>query len=378
MKPNNFFLLLILSVSFLIPQQANAFFGEEKTIYKLIPEEFLVAPEGTNYTTIHRCYSFDFDSQGNIIILDSGNYRVLKFDLNGKFLNSFGRKGKGPGEFQSPQWISSGPKDNIYIGQRNRLFEFNKNGQYLDALTLLSDYLQVPLRFSFISEKQILAKVFDTSVKGGEKPKNINEIIRKTYIAMYDLDKKTCNYISKIYKTPLGSYEVFIINPVVNKDHQIYFSTFEQKKYEIYKYSSSGTLIKTISKDYKPVKYSNAEKKELLEKRKMFGGSYKAKLMGSELPPIPEYHNSIHFLLKGTHNSLWVFTNEGKNEKLLSVDLYNENDELTKTVFFDCEYLLKTGSDRLKIYGKYAYAIILDENDEEKFVRFLLPKVIWN
>lgn len=79
-----------------------------------------------------------------------------------------------------------------------------------------------------------------------------------------------------------------------------------------------------------------------------------------------------------SYNFLWVFTNEGINDQLLSVDLYNLKDELKKKLFFDCKYLLKTGYDRMKIHGKYVYAIIIEKNKEEKFVRFLLPDHIWN
>jgi len=40
------------------------------------------------------------DRQGNIYILDAGSNRIKKFDRKGKFVTSFGRKGKGPGEFE--------------------------------------------------------------------------------------------------------------------------------------------------------------------------------------------------------------------------------------------------------------------------------------
>ena len=39
-------------------------------------------------------------SEGNIFVLDDGNHRIQKFDKDGNYLLSFGRKGQGPGEFQ--------------------------------------------------------------------------------------------------------------------------------------------------------------------------------------------------------------------------------------------------------------------------------------
>jgi len=41
------------------------------------------------------------DANGNLYILDSGNYRIQKFDLDGKFIATFGRKGQGPSDLSS-------------------------------------------------------------------------------------------------------------------------------------------------------------------------------------------------------------------------------------------------------------------------------------
>lgn len=42
------------------------------------------------------------DSQGNIFALDGGNCRIQKFDSDGNYLHTIGRKGQGPGEFNRP------------------------------------------------------------------------------------------------------------------------------------------------------------------------------------------------------------------------------------------------------------------------------------
>jgi len=38
-----------------------------------------------------------FDSEENIFVLDAGNCRIQKFDKNGSFLQTIGRRGQGPG-----------------------------------------------------------------------------------------------------------------------------------------------------------------------------------------------------------------------------------------------------------------------------------------
>jgi len=75
------------------------------------------------------------DSQGNIYILESGETRIQVFDRNGRFLKSLGKKGQGPGEFQSPVFIRVSNNDELYvvditrrcISVFTRRMEFKKN-----------------------------------------------------------------------------------------------------------------------------------------------------------------------------------------------------------------------------------------------------------
>ena len=44
----------------------------------------------------------EIDTEGNVLIADTGNHRVVKFDAAGKFMLSFGVKGRNDGEFIRP------------------------------------------------------------------------------------------------------------------------------------------------------------------------------------------------------------------------------------------------------------------------------------
>jgi len=59
------------------------------------------------------------DDAGNIYILDSGNCRVQKFGLDGKYLATFGRKGQGPGEFSRPACIDIDARGFLYVLDRD-------------------------------------------------------------------------------------------------------------------------------------------------------------------------------------------------------------------------------------------------------------------
>ena len=106
------------------------------------------------------------DNNGNIFILDGGNYRVLKFDPKGNFLLSFGRKGKGPGEFIRPNKIRIGSNNNVYINQSNKLINFTNDGEYLENIVLSQNYHYSPYPESLSRASRYLDLVFSI-ISGG-------------------------------------------------------------------------------------------------------------------------------------------------------------------------------------------------------------------
>jgi hypothetical protein len=75
------------------------------------------------------------DKDKNIYVLNQLGHRVLKFDINGKFLKQIGKKGKGPGEFWLPSEISVDGKGHLFVeddGNR-RIQIFNSDGKYLGS-----------------------------------------------------------------------------------------------------------------------------------------------------------------------------------------------------------------------------------------------------
>lgn len=49
--------------------------------------------------------SFGIASNGNVIVLDRVDMDVKEYDRDGRFVRRFGRKGSGPGEFRSPNFL---------------------------------------------------------------------------------------------------------------------------------------------------------------------------------------------------------------------------------------------------------------------------------
>jgi sugar lactone lactonase YvrE len=73
---------------------------------------------------------------GDVFVLQGhgkGQSLVLKFDRDGNFIQTFGKKGKGPGEFDLPHSLVFDAKGLLYIADRNnaRIQVFDADGNYI-------------------------------------------------------------------------------------------------------------------------------------------------------------------------------------------------------------------------------------------------------
>ena len=66
------------------------------------PLSEIVRRTGEGEGQFNQCTGIVVDGRQRIIVTDQGNFRVQVFDLEGKFLTAFGRKGTGDGGFRSP------------------------------------------------------------------------------------------------------------------------------------------------------------------------------------------------------------------------------------------------------------------------------------
>jgi hypothetical protein len=81
-----------------------------------------VEDDGTPKTEFFRIRNVWRLTNGDIVVVDGSTFELRVFDVRGKFLHSFGRKGAGPGEFQSMQWNTHfGDTAIVYDGSSRRL-----------------------------------------------------------------------------------------------------------------------------------------------------------------------------------------------------------------------------------------------------------------
>lgn len=109
--------------------------------------------EDENYT-FYRPMDMAVDKEGHIYVLDAGNYRVQKYDREGKYLMTIGRPGQGPGEFSRPVSMDVDDEGNIYIldvGNR-RIHTFNPDARFCRDIKIEN----IPAKFRLFKSGDIL------------------------------------------------------------------------------------------------------------------------------------------------------------------------------------------------------------------------------
>ena len=87
------------------------------------PTEVAIAPNGDIFVA-------DGHTGGG---LATGNARIMKFDRNGKFLKTWGKKGMGPGELDVPHTLTFDSRGRLFVGDRqnNRIQIFDQEGKFI-------------------------------------------------------------------------------------------------------------------------------------------------------------------------------------------------------------------------------------------------------
>jgi DNA-binding beta-propeller fold protein YncE len=75
------------------------------------------------------------DNSGNVYVADTCNNRIQEFTADGKFLNVFGSKGSGEGQFLWPYDLEIDAEGNIYVADagNSRIQKFTNTGTFICA-----------------------------------------------------------------------------------------------------------------------------------------------------------------------------------------------------------------------------------------------------
>ena len=118
--------------------------GKGHTVFKLSPEGKVLMTlgkpgvAGTTPDTFNQPTDIIVAPNGDIFVSDGhggdSNARILKFTKDGKFIKTWGKKGTGPGEFDTPHNLAFDSRGRLFVADRGnaRIQIFDQEGTFLE------------------------------------------------------------------------------------------------------------------------------------------------------------------------------------------------------------------------------------------------------
>ena len=313
------------------------------------------------------------DTEGNLFILDAGNYRILKIDsTDGRVLEKYGRRGQGPGEFDiEPTFLNIDNSDNLYIspllfmgnniimnrqGDEIKRFRFKSN-----SVTNKVIYGMRDLKLSPSGNFLIVFGYFTKGYKGSENELPGNGVFGPEFFAsnVFRYFNRNGTFVSEFAIEVMQTHveNNFVrghINDVIfafDADSNVYIAFLYQNRIE--KYAPDGTLLMSISRD-KP--YKTTLDFEKSDRR----------------PNLSIFSNSIDV---DNRNRIWISSvsrrlteDENKNsqqdiENIHIIEIFDHSGRLLCSIpigYFNKHLQVRVLDDRLFIIDRYSRMCIYE------------------
>lgn len=206
--------------------------------------------EGREEDMLLQPIDIDTDDDGNMYILDRKALHIKVYDGQGQLVRTIGKKGQGPGEFQSPSDIQITPQKEILVCDPvvRKLLFFRLDGSFLRELSAGKMWLfgraKVDSKGNVIGDHTI-----------------IDQEARSDLIKFSPLLKPTFTIGSfPIAKPPVfNPYFPLVFFDVTQEDKIVWGITTE---YEFRVINPDGQLVKRILKDHRPERLTKEDQEK--------------------------------------------------------------------------------------------------------------------
>ncbi|MCG2760677.1 MAG: 6-bladed beta-propeller [Candidatus Delongbacteria bacterium] len=234
-----------------------------------------------------RPVSLTADKLDNIYILDVMSMSVKKFDSSGNFIKSIGRMGQGPGElfYPSIMFIDNDTLNLMSAGSR-KISKFDLDGNFYSD-KLITDQTQLQNTKISRDGQKIVSYVVKPIMKEGQQP-DIDFAL--SVLEMGNLKEKSVlnSKILSVQDLMAGKIDFNdLVIPFIPGNDYVYISENSDNQYRILGYDYNGKKQIEIRKDFKMIRYENAEKEEYItEMKKMMQGTKELKVGNFKKPSL--------------------------------------------------------------------------------------------
>ncbi len=311
-----------------------------------------------NYMFGGRVY-FNTDDEGNIFVNDWDRKRIQKFDPQGQYLLTIGRRGRGPGEFVNawnPRFDQDG---NLYVFDlsNRRVSFFTTEGEYLSQISFpqgMSIHYIISNGLYFSAQSRILndSDVFSYTYTYGLFDKDLNqlaEVHSQTTERKRDT-RSRAHYVANIYSDDAYDPELTFL---MGENEYIYLGYSE--KYEIKIFSPEGRLVKIIQREYEPIKIGKKHKENFIkyledEYFRITPRDQSIKKDIIRLLKYPKYLPAYQTFTLMENGWLFVVVDSGEEDAKL-IDLFDQDGK------YIAQFTTSVSTDRLIFKNGKAYAI---------------------
>lgn len=252
---------------------------------------------------------------GDLIAADIKDRKIKVFDAEGNFLRTIGKSGQGPGEFQIPGGLALTPDNELMIEDSvaRRLAYFTLEGEFIRNV-------------SVADKMSLLNLVIDA--EGNYLGRQLGMEGQKMYFEMkkYDKDLNPVFTMDKVefdIPIPGSGVKIDIMDMITlylfdSRGNVIYG---RNKDYELIVYDKMGKHIRSIRKDFRPVKVTQEDIDMMLERMPsgMMGG-----IDPTEMFEFPKEFPPYQIICLDEQDRLFVRTwIKGEEEGAYVVDVFD-------------------------------------------------------
>ncbi len=213
-----------------------------------------------------RISDVEVDEEGNIYVFDSRQYRIQKYDRDGKYLKTIGRQGEGPGEFQRASQVTLSARGKLYVDDFRKILIFNPDNTFERSINcdfLIRSYL-VTSEENFLGWAMIRTEEgssFDVVLidSNGKKMDTVASFPDPTVMLT-----KTNSGGGGIVMGGSPPYSPGLVFCPVSEELGVYGYSDE---YRLWAVNSTGEVIFIIEKEEKRIPTSKKEESEYLKER---------------------------------------------------------------------------------------------------------------
>lgn len=266
------------------------------------------------------------------IVADTQSLKLHLFDMNMNHIDTFGRAGEGPGEFQRFSEITyDGNLIRIYDGRAYRVLELSIRDNRIELVaeddftfSSLPDYPGAMFwRFAEGPDNSNLALYRDFNIQSEESPR-----FTRIVALQYDDDYSPISaepalvfdYIAEIdFRNGILSIPYYQRGFIAHSNGRLFYAKNDQP--EIHVYNTAGVQTQKIALPDTRIPLSQEDKTEAYER--FYRNSPDPEMFRSEvIPEMPDYRPILRTLGSDSEGRIWarIYTNDDSNADWLVLD----------------------------------------------------------